>query len=486
MSLFSGSTPTQINNDLTRQKIQAQSNKIRLADSDLDTKLDLFCYNHCDNNEPDLVKNCRGIVFSGDDIVFRGFPYTEEFTTEPNSFKEFTDQIDLSDWSRYRFFDAHEGALIRVFYWENKWYISTHRKLDAFRSKWASKLSFGDMFKSAIEQQYNDTDSEFYKYVNNLSSNESSESESVSKNIFWTFINSLDKTKQYMFLVLNNYDNRIVCQAPDNSVVYHVGTTDTKGNMINLTESERIPVEYPHEYTFNSVDEIVNRVNEIDPVNLQGIIIFDYKTNKQYKIFNQDYYDLFQVRGNEPSVKYRYLQIRNNKKLVDSLYYLYPKFADAFDDYENTLCECAKTINKYYIDRFIKKKYITVPKEEYQVMTSCHEWHLQDRTKNRISLRKVSDILNEQPASNLNRIIRRFKNEETKNQMNNQSKTTRLRARSYSHNSDEQWLADRNDSRGKHNYQQRRYGSRNIQLNQNIPENQPSSPTVTTNIIENV
>ena len=52
------------------------------------------------------------------------------------------------------------------------------------------------MFKSAIEQQYNDTDSEFYKYLNNLPSIKSSES--VSKNVFWTFINSLDKTKQYV------------------------------------------------------------------------------------------------------------------------------------------------------------------------------------------------------------------------------------------------------------------------------------------------
>ena len=478
ISLFSAAeTQPQPNIELTREKIQAQSSKIRLSDSDLEGKLDLFCYNHCDNDEADLVKHCRGVVFSDDEIVFRGFPYTEEYTTETESFAKLKEKLNISDLSRYRFFDSHEGALLRVFYWQNKWYISTHRKLDAFRSKWASKLSFGEMFKSAIEHQYENQDSEFYKYMQNFVNNDESNTNKSSKNIFWKFINSLDQSKQYMFLILNNYDNRIVCQAPENPVTYHVGTTDKQGNMLK----DILPIPYPHEYNFNSLEELTAKVEDNGPVNLQGIVIYDTTTNKQYKVFNRDYYDLFQVRGNEPSVKYRYLQIRNNKRLVDDLYYLYPKFADAFDDYENTLCECAKAINKYYIDRFIKKKYITVPKEEYQVMTECHKWHLEDRTKNRISLRKVIDILNEQPPSNLNRIIRRFKNEEAKSQMSTQAKTTRLRARSYSHNSDENWNQHANDRRS-------RFGSTiNTNLNpRHISEEPINSPTVTTNVVDDV
>ena len=127
-----------------------------------------------------------------------------------------------------------------------------------------------------------------------------------------------------------------------------------------------------------------------------------------------------------------------DKSLVNKLYYLYPKFADAFDDYENTLYECAKQINKNYIDRFIKKKYVTVPKEEFYVMKSCHDWHLQDREKNRISLRKVIDTMNEQSASNLNRIIRRYKSEQVKDELSKHTKMTRLRARSFADQSDQE------------------------------------------------
>ena len=93
------------------------------------------------------------------------------------------------------------------------------------------------------------------------------------------------------------------------------------------------------------------------------------------------------------------------------LYFLYPRFADTFDEYENALYDIARNINNNYIRRFIKKKYVTVPKEEYQVMKACHTWHLEDRAKNRISLRKVIDILNEQTPTNLNKIIRRYNNE---------------------------------------------------------------------------
>ncbi len=32
-----------------------------------------------------------------------------------------------------------EGTLIRIFYFNDKWIITTHRKLDAFKSKWGSE-----------------------------------------------------------------------------------------------------------------------------------------------------------------------------------------------------------------------------------------------------------------------------------------------------------------------------------------------------------
>jgi len=427
---------------VARETIQAQSGKIRLSDTDQDAGLDLFCYHRCDNSETKLVKNCRGIIFSGDKVVMRGFPYTEEYTVEDESLNALKAVLG-NTLSTCKFFDAHEGALLRVFCWKSKWYITTHRKLDAFRSKWASKESFGQMFKSALEAKWNKRDPDFMQQCcgDDWASDDVviKETTDVSK----TFLESLDVTKQYMFLILNNYDNRIVCISPETPTVFHVGTfdtTDEDGVRVPDTKCDmttRVGLEWPQERPFNNWADFTKLVGSLNSEKLQGIIIYDTATTNQYKLFNQEYHELFQVRGNEPSVKYRYLQVRMQKELVNKLYYLYPKFADAFDDYENTLYECAKQINMNYINRFIKKKYVTVPKEEFHVMKACHDWHLQDREKNRISLRKVIDTMNEESSSNLNRIIRRFKSEQVKDELSKHTKTTRLRARSFSHHSDD-------------------------------------------------
>ena len=53
-----------------------------MCDSDLESKLDLFCYNKCDNDSNSLIKKCRGVVFNQNQIVIKGMPYTEEYTSK--------------------------------------------------------------------------------------------------------------------------------------------------------------------------------------------------------------------------------------------------------------------------------------------------------------------------------------------------------------------------------------------------------------------
>ena len=68
-----------MNQKFTRENIEAIP-QIKLVDSDHENGLDLFSYIQCDEESDELVKNCRGVVFNGEDIVFKGFSYTYEFT----------------------------------------------------------------------------------------------------------------------------------------------------------------------------------------------------------------------------------------------------------------------------------------------------------------------------------------------------------------------------------------------------------------------
>ena len=220
-NLFKASEPSP--GKMSRETIQALSGKIRLSDTDQDAALDLYCYNKCDNTESDLVKNCRGVIFHSNTVVMKGFPFTEEFTTDDSSFSELKTKVAFNS-SEYKFYDAHEGALLRVFNWQSKWYITTHRKLDAFRSKWASKESFGQMFKSALEVMWEKRDPEFMRQC---WGDDWKDRDDTVSNVMELFLDTLDVTKQYMFLILNNYDNRIVCVSNDEPTVYHVGTIGT-------------------------------------------------------------------------------------------------------------------------------------------------------------------------------------------------------------------------------------------------------------------
>jgi hypothetical protein len=376
----------------TRKTVEGLGKAVHLVDSDEDNGLDLFCYVKCSNTDSDLLKRCRGVAFHKDDLVLQAFPYTAEFNGDELSLLE----DELRDFSHFRFFDSYEGALLRVFNFNGKWFLSTHRKLNAFRSKWASRDSFGTHFKKALNAEL-----ERNKKLRGAVPN--------GDNVLERFYSVLDEKKQYMFLVLNGSDNRIVCSPPESPTLFHVGTFIDG----ELDLDDEFLIAKPKEHHWLNIDEMVGYVKAVDPYHLQGIICFG-PDNTQVKVFHPDYQDLFRARGNEPSIKFRYLQVRMNKRFTDMLYHLYPDQAEVFDDYEDTLFDVARTIYRSYVQRFIKKNYVTVPREEFQVIKACHDWHLADRTENRISLDKVISVLNKQPPTGLNRMIRRFKTEQAK------------------------------------------------------------------------
>ena len=379
------------NLEFNRANIEALGNNVHLVDSDEDHKLDMFCYVKCSDSDNKLLKQCRGVVFNGTNLVMKATPFTKE--CNHTEIDEISNTIeDIKDWS---FYEAHEGALIRLFNFNGKWFTATHRKLNAFRSKWASRDSFGNSFKNALSSEEENNP----KFKARLPEGD---------NILDRFQSTLDVTKQYMFLILNTNNNRIVCSVPDRATVFHVGTF-VEGDIV-MTENVDIP--YPKKLTFSDIDDLQKFVDNISYRDYQGVIGFA-DDNRKIKVLNKDYQDLFNARGNEPSIKFRYLQIRMNRRLVNMLYHLYPEMNETLDEYENTLYDIAQNIYRAYVQRFIKKRYVTVPREEFAIIRECHSWHLTDRAENRISLNQVIRIMNQQSPTQLNHMIRRFKLEQT-------------------------------------------------------------------------
>ena len=55
-----------------------QDKKIRITDVDPENGLELMCYEDCNDDSDEVIKSCRGVVFNGNDILMKVFPYTTE------------------------------------------------------------------------------------------------------------------------------------------------------------------------------------------------------------------------------------------------------------------------------------------------------------------------------------------------------------------------------------------------------------------------
>ena len=374
---------------------------IKISDTDADTGLVNFCYIADPPDTPELrdnmstVKNCRGVVFDGDKVIMKAFPYTDQVGVA----------YDLDSWAsnnggfeNCRFYESHEGALIRMFNHNDKWFLTTHRRLNAFKSKWGSSESYGSLFKKALKAQIDSNTALRDAMPDN------------GENYYDNFQSMLDPTKQYTFIVKNSCENRLVCKGAVEPTMFHVGTFSH--GVLDLDDD--ISVYKPQEFRFGNTNELRALVESTDPSKTPGIIIFS-SSQSQLKVSSDMYLNLVNVRGNQPSVKFRYLQIRMNRIDNDTLRTLYPELIDSFDQYEQILLRACDQIHTSYMNRFIHKQHTRVSQAEYAIVRIAHEWFKQGReegSNRRVTKYVIADIMNEQPATTVNAIIKKIKHDE--------------------------------------------------------------------------
>ena len=374
------------------EQFEKYTENIKCVDSNKELKM--YCYNKIDYKSSDNEKQFRGIVVDNENkIIMKTFPFTNEYTEKSDI--NFINNDNISKWE---FNTSFEGCLIRVFNHKDRWYLSTHRKLDCFNSKWSCRDSFGILFLEALNKLDNSIFNGKFQYPNQI------ESLDVLKQKFTSL---LDKNAQYVFLLLNNQYNRIVCNEWDETkLVYHVGTF-SKGKQI-FDDNYDLGIPKPSKMLFNNLDEMKSYVSDININKQQGIFGINRETNQVIKIYNSDYLELFGVRGNMSSLKFRYLEIRNDLDMVDKFLHLYPKMKDQIDVYEKAIQEITSYIYNSYVNRFINKQYVTLPKEEYKILYKCHAWHIADRSRNKIYYDKVFEIVTNEKTSVLNKLINNY------------------------------------------------------------------------------
>lgn len=287
----------------------------------------LALYNAVDRFDPNSV-NLRSIPvdLETQKVLFNTFPYSPEYIEGVHYSYDLhgkvVDNQHIVNLNEWRFFLAYEGTLVRVFNYKDEWFLSTDKKINAFKSYWSSKYSYGELFEKSIGQSFTE------------------------------FTKRLDPKHVYMFLIQSTTDNRIVCNPQEG--VLHVGTYL---NGTDLSLDTDIKVSKPPELSFKGLSSLIACAEACDPKENQGVIAFG--KDKQFKIVSSLYRSLSTLRGNEPDILKRYFQLHDTQDLF-KFRLLFSDKANVFNNFDLQFDKLAFKIHKVYMMRYLHKERVLV------------------------------------------------------------------------------------------------------------------------------
>ena len=122
---------------------------------------------------------------------------------------------------------------------------------------------------------------------------------------------------------------------------------------------------------------------------------------------NSMYKKLVEVRGNEASLPFRYLQLRRENNFTDLNYFykLYPSVLPKIHEIENKIKITCQYMYELYISRYIKKiNSDKLPPEQYIFLKNCHFDYI--NTRNYVRKSTIFDKINSITAVALNKLLK--------------------------------------------------------------------------------
>lgn len=222
-----------------------------------------------------------------------------------------------------------EGTMINVFWDGSGWKEATTSKIDADCFFFdTNPSSFFDMFVDAL----------------------------LSVNLD---LSVLDKSYCYSF-VMQHPNNRIVTPFTEISLylisAYHIekiNETDTKITVIDNIHSDPMwdctNVKFPARLNWDLKAPIQDM-----PYTMMGVSFKDTESGDRCKIRNPAYEYVRYLRGNQPKLSYRYLELRKMDKVVEFLKF-YPEHTSSFRTYQSNLHKYTHELFKHYVNVYITK-----------------------------------------------------------------------------------------------------------------------------------
>jgi len=251
----------------------------------------------------DVYNVCRSIIFSQDTGKIISYSHPNiEYLTQEASLKY------LISSNTFKFTESHEGTLISVFFYNDKWYYATRREIDMYKthkylSGVKSKLSHGEMFEDCLSRI------------------------GLSKE---QFESKLDNQNQYYFELVH-YDNII-----NISYESKFGNKYAKLFLLFMRNNlnDDIPINISSDLNIEispvlSIDEVNTNLLS-DTSDIEGYIF--NSGNHLCKIMHNNYYEKMRNNPGYKTKQEQYIHLYQNNLLVNKVYDI--KTSEEFDSVE--------------------------------------------------------------------------------------------------------------------------------------------------------
>ena len=206
----------------------------------------------------------------------------------------------------------------------------------------------------------------------------------------------LDSDHCYTF-VLRHPENRIVMKYNTADIILvqmrNINTFETLDNVsaYNMLKETGMELYIPNRYIFNTIEEITNCISSMS-WEYQGIVF--KHNNFRYKLRNEQYNYVKQLRGNNSKAFYNYLELRNNKMIKHYLQY-FPEESHLFTTYRDDYNSIRDDIFIGYLSHFVHKNK-ELQDISYPLRPILYELHKNYiETQERTTMKVVSDYLHQ-------------------------------------------------------------------------------------------
>ena len=213
--------------------------------------------------------------------------------------------------------------------------------------------------------------------------------------------------KKYCYsFVFQHPLNRIVVPFTEKNLylisIFHV----CKGNIVKCLDRDSFEcreifktsqVNYPKKYYMKSYNECLDFQKRLKNYKTVGLIIWHTKSGARTKLRNHIYEYVRKLRGNQPKLEYRFLELLREKRLHEYLFY-YPEKKAEMNSYKTKHFEFTNQLYSNYISCYIKHER---PLKEFPIqfgklMYSLHQLYIFTLKPNQMFVNKkiVIDYVN--------------------------------------------------------------------------------------------